>query len=262
LRIAIHTSDRIGISQEILAVVTKLEWNVKAMEVATGRIFLNLDVSINNIELLHSALLEIKGYLECHSIDLLPTESREQHLNALLKRIPDPIFDIDEFGKIISHNQIGDYLLGQQIFEVLAINTDYLKTKKAFTTEVTFEDKHFIAEVTPLWSELRFNGAVIILKSVSNLGRQMSLLQQGKTAFELDNIIGESEKIKRLKLLLIKFSALDLPVLISGQTGTGKELFARAMHEQSSRKDAPFLESWRIHFILHHNSIGQDHINR
>jgi two-component system response regulator AtoC len=57
----------------------------------------------------------------------------------------------------------------------------------------------------------------------------------------LDRLVGESRCMKELKNLIRKYAALDLPVLILGETGTGKELTARALHEHSSRSQGPFI---------------------
>jgi DNA-binding NtrC family response regulator len=55
-------------------------------------------------------------------------------------------------------------------------------------------------------------------------------------------IIGESEGIKRVKDMIAKVAPSDARVLITGSNGTGKELVARCLHEQSERAKAPFVE--------------------
>jgi DNA-binding NtrC family response regulator len=54
-------------------------------------------------------------------------------------------------------------------------------------------------------------------------------------------MIGQSEPLKALRTLIDKIALYDAPVLIEGETGTGKELAARAIHYQSSRRDRPFV---------------------
>jgi len=54
-------------------------------------------------------------------------------------------------------------------------------------------------------------------------------------------IIGESPSIRKALSVIRKAAKTDLPVLLVGETGTGKELFARELHEQSIRSKAPFV---------------------
>lgn len=54
-------------------------------------------------------------------------------------------------------------------------------------------------------------------------------------------LIGQSERFNMAKRLIERMARFDVPVLIQGETGTGKELAARAIHYQSSRRDAPFV---------------------
>lgn len=59
--------------------------------------------------------------------------------------------------------------------------------------------------------------------------------------YSLEDIRGSSLLLKRAKELARRFAATDLPILLEGETGTGKELFAQAIHNLSSRSDGPFV---------------------
>ena len=56
-----------------------------------------------------------------------------------------------------------------------------------------------------------------------------------------DNILGVSKSMKELKRHALKMAKRDFPVLITGETGTGKELFAKALHMESNRKHKPMI---------------------
>ncbi|MBZ5527738.1 MAG: sigma-54 dependent transcriptional regulator [Acidobacteriia bacterium] len=57
----------------------------------------------------------------------------------------------------------------------------------------------------------------------------------------LDNIIGESPKMRTIFDLIQTVSPQSSRILITGESGTGKELVARAIHENSARSSAPFI---------------------
>jgi two-component system, NtrC family, response regulator AtoC len=56
-----------------------------------------------------------------------------------------------------------------------------------------------------------------------------------------EKIIGESKSLQRVLNLTVKAAQSDSNVLVEGETGTGKELFAEYIHKQSARKDKPFV---------------------
>ena len=62
-----------------------------------------------------------------------------------------------------------------------------------------------------------------------------------RATFGFENIIGKSPPMKNALSLVSKFCVSDSPVLITGETGTGKELFAEAVHYNSDRKNRPFV---------------------
>jgi two-component system response regulator HydG len=53
--------------------------------------------------------------------------------------------------------------------------------------------------------------------------------------------LGESAAMRKVRDLMARFAESEAPVLVSGETGTGKELVARAIHARSRRREAPFV---------------------
>jgi DNA-binding NtrC family response regulator len=58
---------------------------------------------------------------------------------------------------------------------------------------------------------------------------------------ELNGMVGQSLKMRQIFGLIKKIAPMDVSVVIQGETGTGKELVARAVHENSSRKKGPMV---------------------
>ncbi len=54
-------------------------------------------------------------------------------------------------------------------------------------------------------------------------------------------IVGSSKEMENLRILVAKYGQTQAPIYISGESGSGKELVARSIHEQSPRKDKPFI---------------------
>lgn len=74
-----------------------------------------------------------------------------------------------------------------------------------------------------------------------NLLVTTELLSKEVSKKHSDKIIGNSKAIQRVLNLANKAAQSDSNVLIEGETGTGKELFAEYIHKQSNRKDKPFV---------------------
>ena len=67
------------------------------------------------------------------------------------------------------------------------------------------------------------------------------LQQQIERRYQLGDLVGQSDAMQRVYQLIETAAKSDIPVLVQGETGTGKELAARAIHYNSTRKDLPFL---------------------
>ena len=86
----------------------------------------------------------------------------------------------------------------------------------------------------------------LVIEEISQkikLNKELQLLRrQNKNAITFDQIIGQSPSIKHVIHLAKKIAGTDATtILLLGESGTGKDLFARAIHNASSRKDKPFV---------------------
>ena len=76
-----------------------------------------------------------------------------------------------------------------------------------------------------------------LVQNALQLGEQRRAQQQ-LTANKLQ---GESESMQQLRTTITKLARSQAPVYISGESGVGKELVARLIHEQGPRSDGPFV---------------------
>lgn len=79
------------------------------------------------------------------------------------------------------------------------------------------------------------------IHSLSVDGRESAIKKGHVSKYGLEDILGQSECVQRLKNTLIKLARTDMTILIQGESGTGKELAASAIHRESARAEAPFL---------------------
>lgn len=69
----------------------------------------------------------------------------------------------------------------------------------------------------------------------------MTKISDLRSTFKCEEIIGSSAGLFEVLKIASRISATDVTVLISGESGTGKELFAKAIHQNSRRKEKPFV---------------------
>lgn len=99
----------------------------------------------------------------------------------------------------------------------------------------------------PIKTGSQVTGVVATFQEVSQLQKfeqsiRQKLYDKGLTAkFQLHQIIGESPALRKAKDLARTYAATDSTVMITGASGTGKELFAQSIHNLSSRCNAPFV---------------------
>lgn len=87
-----------------------------------------------------------------------------------------------------------------------------------------------------------------ILVTVRNAGDRTKIVEEKEVLkktikrFKGSSIIGETNEINQIKEMIEKVAPSDARVLVTGANGTGKELVARSLHDNSGRKSNPFIE--------------------
>ncbi len=95
----------------------------------------------------------------------------------------------------------------------------------------------------PIVEDGRIIGAVEIANDVTKLERLIreNMEHKGNTRYTFDSIIGESDAIRSVVDIAKRATRTTSSVLIVGETGSGKELFAQSIHNGSPRSSAPFI---------------------
>lgn len=108
-------------------------------------------------------------------------------------------------------------------------------------------DKKFILSKKPFYLYKNIEGCSITLKDVNNIEileqkiRSDSVKRGYVAKYKFNNIIGNSSIIKDCIKKAKKMALTDNPILITGETGTGKEAFTQSIHNHSNRKNKPFV---------------------
>ncbi|MFO0578765.1 MAG: sigma-54 dependent transcriptional regulator [Polyangia bacterium] len=82
-----------------------------------------------------------------------------------------------------------------------------------------------------------------------------------QAAPSLEQLLGDSEPMRAVRARLVRLAQAEVPVLILGETGTGKELAARALHQASARAAGPFIAENCAAFaegVLHSELFGHE----
>uniref|UniRef100_UPI003F495A79 sigma 54-interacting transcriptional regulator n=1 Tax=Cupriavidus yeoncheonensis TaxID=1462994 RepID=UPI003F495A79 len=253
MRIDVLFADRVGIAQEILAKLAERSLNVTAVEVDPPHIFIEAptldEVSFKR---LRDTLLAVSDVRSVGAVAMLPGARRRLYLEALLASQADPVFAVDAEGRVVVANGAAINASGMSESELLKTTMQDLIDDSQLLAALVSGGYHlpareveigrvpYLLETMPLHeADGRVAGAVLTLHAASRIGERMSALVNYE-AGGFENIVGSSPEIEQLKQRATRMAIVDAPLLITGETGTGKELLAHACHAGSNRKMQPF----------------------
>lgn len=200
----------------------------------------------------------------------------ESNIRMILDYVRDGVQAIDAEGRLIYCNRPAAVLddiniensLGKHITEIYPSlteeNSTLLKVARTGMPILDFEQTFTnykgkavttINSTLPIRMEGRVVGALEISHNITNVkvlseqvadlqnkvyGSKLSITQDSAT-FTFDSIISADPQMDKAKTMALKASRADMPIMVCGDTGTGKELFVHAIHNASGRSRKPFI---------------------
>jgi TyrR family helix-turn-helix protein len=253
MRIAVLFADRVGIAQEILAALAARSLNVTAVEVEPPHIHIEApELDQAGLVALRTQLQRIGGVRSVDTVAMLPGARRQLYLEALLASQADPVFAVDDRGAVVVANGAAVQACGLSEASLLGSSMPQLigdpELLSALVSggyhlpvrEIELSGEPYMLETLPLHETGgRVAGAVLTLHAPNRMGERLSALQN-YDAGGFEAILGNSPEIEQLKQRAARMALVDAPLLITGETGTGKELLAHACHAGSGRRGEPF----------------------
>jgi len=190
--------------------------------------------------------------------DQLLEEQNNQltQLNAILARIKEGILVWNNAGTIIHANpMVGDILkvspgtlMGSKLQAYVSLPPNILEALDKQTTVSDYDIQLTVAgepiscllSLHYIHSGQNLRATIAVIRPEKSL-REFVQRKVGSPTFDLQNLVGESSEIRRIRRLARSAAAARGCVLVRGQPGTGKNLLARAIHYHSLRSDAPFV---------------------
>jgi len=186
-------------------------------------------------------------------------ERHRSRLESIFSSVQDAIITVDTEMNVIEANKAAEKICGFKLdngqafadcttecdrscLEVLQETLKKRTTIQDYQIECVLHDHNkLIAMVnsSPLLDRGgHFMGAVLVIRDITRLAH---LEEELKERHHFQNIIGKSEKMQKIYNLLKTLSNQTTTVLITGGSGTGKEMAARALHYGGARANSPFV---------------------
>lgn len=127
------------------------------------------------------------------------------------------------------------------------ITIDDITSKGGNIHNVAFEyagkhsQKRGLVSIKPVMSAKKINGYLYTFTEYNQILSVVDAVSGSQLPTSFEDILGDGKLITQIKGYAQSISKGGSTILIQGETGTGKELFARAIHNQSSRSNEPFV---------------------
>ncbi|KUO58353.1 MAG: ArsR family transcriptional regulator [Gracilibacter sp. BRH_c7a] len=190
---------------------------------------------------------------------IIEERKKNEFLKIILENTNDGILGVDNRGYITAYNEAVFKILGIPPTTVLKGNNISAVSQRLNEVQFLLHDyqevnvlkninnKMVVINTKPIMVDNKILGTVLMIQNVDALQKteidiRQKLSKKGLVAkYDFTDIIGSSEAIHKTILVAEKYAEVNLNVLIIGETGTGKELFAQSIHKKSKRSNQPFV---------------------
>ncbi|MEG0297362.1 MAG: sigma 54-interacting transcriptional regulator [Clostridium sp.] len=172
---------------------------------------------------------------------------------AVLESVNFGIVALSNEGKIIYHNKQANSILSLQgnnnydIFKLLPNLKDIIdlhNPKSCILSNHIISNTlktNYVCEISSLIYDNNNTGYILVLKEVKKVLKMASSYKNSSTRYTFDDIIGESPQMKMVINQCKSIANSPSTVLITGESGCGKELIAQSIHNASDRSNQPFI---------------------
>jgi Transcriptional regulator containing PAS, AAA-type ATPase, and DNA-binding domains len=152
--------------------------------------------------------------------------------------------------KDIIGRKIGEVRIGSRLPEVINSGEKLLGIKRSVN------NVEYFVNMVPVFENGEVVAGISILNEINDIYKLMEELNNSKqiikdlkkkikandkAKYTFDSIVGEDTKTEELKAFGKKIAKKKVNILITGESGTGKELLAQAIHNESDRREEPFI---------------------
>ncbi|MDY0274010.1 MAG: sigma 54-interacting transcriptional regulator [Desulfomicrobium sp.] len=178
-------------------------------------------------------------------------------LAGALDSLHEGIIGVDEAGKVLLNNaKAADFLNTNHLNKDLifanflnSVQIDKVLKKGEFIPDniCSFSSRSFVTNIRPIRINNEIDGAIAAFRPATYLRTIDSKLRnhvktRGFIAkYTFNDLIGHSTSMRALRKRAQRFAQTDANIFIQGETGTGKELLAHALHNAGSRANEPFV---------------------
>ncbi len=192
-------------------------------------------------------------------LQALQTEKAKRNmLNTVLGYAYEGIIVVDQDQRVTEFNPAAERftqierekILGRNVSELLP-DLKLHKVVKSGMDDLhhllNFKGKHVLCNKVPIFLGEKVIGAVATMQDVTKIQEMEARIRRefyskGHVArFSFDDVLGSSNVIRKAVATAGHFAQTDSNILILGETGTGKEVFAQSIHNASNRSTGPFV---------------------
>ena len=188
----------------------------------------------------------------------LRSQRLESRIDILLEILDEGIIGVNERGEVFACNRMARDITGvkdmeaigkiaESIFPYIPFGNVMEEKTPRLPRLIRIRGVDINVAVVPVLRQGACIGAFATLQRFSELEKRQNelrsqLLQKGYRAkYGFEDFLGNSPAVERTKAILEKMAGTELPVLLIGETGTGKEVLAHAIHRASARSQGPFV---------------------
>lgn len=183
-------------------------------------------------------------------------EMSNNEMTTILETTHEGIFAINKNGYIRHSNSIAEalfqttkgdivgshinkFMMGSPALEVIRTGIGYTENEEIYKRDTG--TLHLIVTAKPFYGDNDRSGVVLSFRDIAEAEKLVYRINTRALKYTFDDILGESESIKRAKNQALLTARGNSTVLIMGESGTGKEMFAKSIHYASSRAKHPFV---------------------